>query len=114
MNTALMSQRPIRELIDFVVEGHLVHRRSQLERRRFLRYSRTFPATLVVDGAEHQAGCVDLSYGGARLMADADLEVRRGDRVQVRICRNGQSFQDRYSVVSAQNTGDGTSVHLTL
>ena len=69
---------------------------------------------MTIDQAEHPVRCVDIGYGGIRVVAPAAVRPAPGKRAVVRFERGGQPYQDELSVVHSEPATDGTVVRLSL
>jgi len=105
---------PFRDMIDPEVERPIETATVQPERRRYQRYARRLPCTLVTHAAEHAATCVDVGYGGIRLSTRASVEVDKGSRVAACVKLGVSNFEDWFTVANARVTDSGTTLHLRL
>lgn len=109
------SRRPIRDLIWPDVEQPLPMRSGGEERRRYHRYPRDgCYASLLLSDVAHIVRCVDLGYGGLRVIAPPETPLSLRQHVQIRMNRWARTFEDRYSVRAVAPARDGIAVHLAL
>jgi hypothetical protein len=113
-DTSSMSCRPIRELVCPHIDEPVGAGQAGDERRRSYRYARRLPGTLVVDGMEHPVTCIDIGYGGMRVLVSGRMSLPVGERVVVRIRQSSQLYQDQLSVVKCKPAADETMIHLHL
>jgi hypothetical protein len=109
-----IKERPIRELVVPGLEEPIQTAWGGEEWRRCYRFSRRLPAIMTTDRAKHEVTCVDIGYGGIRVVAPITVKVQPGERVTVCISRGSESYLDEFAVVDSQITGAGNSIHLSL
>jgi hypothetical protein len=105
---------PFRDMIDPQVEQPIETANIQPDRRRYQRYARRLPCTLVTHAGEHAATCLDVGYGGIRLSTRDSVEVDKGSRVAACVKLGVSSFEDWFTVADARVTDGGTTLHLRL
>ena len=106
--------RPLRELICPSLEMPIEARPPGAERRQEHRFARILPGVLLTDAGETAVTCLDIGYGGVRVLAPTELELTRGTSVGVRINLGRRTFTDDYTVVESEPAPGGTTVHLRL
>lgn len=107
-------KRAIRDLVCPEIEEPVIRRTEDSERRRSLRFARHLPGTLITGGQEHPITCVDVGYGGMRVIAPAKISVPAGRQVGVRVQLGSRSFGDVFSVIRTESTAESTAIHLGL
>ncbi|HNQ23964.1 MAG TPA: PilZ domain-containing protein [Phycisphaerae bacterium] len=105
---------PIRQLICPDIEEPLPTTPASPERRAGYRYARHLPGTMTIGKADHRVTCLDIGYGGARVITSGCLQVAPGTPAELRITLGQRSYRDRFAVVQAEPVADGTAVHLAL
>lgn len=111
-DTSSMGCRPIRELVCPHIDEPVGAGQAGKERRRTYRYARRLPGTLVVDGMEHPVTCIDIGYGGMRVLVSGRMPLPVGERVVTRIRQGDQLYQDQLSVVACKPAAAETVIHL--
>jgi hypothetical protein len=105
----------IRDLIRPDVEAPIRPLGDQNERRHYHRYDgHDMPGELVTRVACIPVTCIDIGYGGVRVLTRSTASLRPGQRVLVRIPQYATTFTDEFSVRRTTRTPDGISIHLAL
>jgi len=84
------------------------------EQRKCSRYARQLPGVLIDGDVYHSVWCVDVGYGGVKVVSPHGLTLAKGKRVLVKIKQGARSFQDEFLVVSMETTPEGTALHLAM
>ena len=117
MNTQDVSpatNAPIRHLICPDLEMHIEAPPPDAERRHGLRFARRLQGVMTADGRDYPVTCLDIGYGGIRVLAPNEAVVTAGANVGVRIDLGKRTFRDEFAVVGRESTAAGTMVHLAL
>lgn len=104
----------IRELLCPAIEQPIAAAAAGAERRQYSRFARQLPGVLIDGDVYHSVWCVDVSYGGVKVLAPHGLDLAKGKRVLVKIKQGTRSFQDELLIVSTETTPQGTALHLAM
>ena len=105
---------PLRELVCPAIELPLQTLEAARERRQAHRFARRLPGALESGDAEREITCLDIGFGGVRIVAQDSLRLAPGTAVTVTIELGPRVFRDECAVVKCEATAQGTVLHLRL
>ena len=105
---------PLRELVCPAIEMPLQSLEAARERRQAHRFARRLPGALESGDAEQRITCLDIGFGGVRVVASDSLRLEPGTTVTVTIELGPHVFRDECAVVKCEATAQGTVLHLRL
>ena len=105
---------PIRSLVCPEIEEPIGKVGAGGERRRSPRYARRLPGRLRVGDRAMAITCVDIGYGGVGVVTAGPTAVGAGEETELEIRLGTRVFRDRFSVVHARSSDEGTHVHLRV
>jgi len=114
MTKEVQQDHPIRRLVCPEIEEPIGDRDAFGERRQSHRYARKLPGRMNLGDKSVPITCVDIGYGGVGVVAPLGTPVSPGDQADIKIRLGARLFKDRFSIVHARATEEGTNVHLQL
>jgi hypothetical protein len=111
---ASRSVHSVHEMLHPAIESPIPSPTAVLERRQCSRFARQLPGVLIDGDVYHSVWCVDVGYGGVKVVSPQTLDLAEGKRVLVKIKQGARSFQDEFLIVSAKATPEGTALHLAM
>ena len=105
---------PLRELICPAIEVPLQPLEQARERRQGHRFGRRLPGALEAGDTERQVTCLDIGFGGVKIVASESLTLAPGTPVTITIELGPRVFRDECAVVKCEATARGTVLHLRL
>lgn len=112
--TEPVDARPLRELIDPVVDRTVPAARTINDRRSALRFRCDLPGTLHIRGTEHPVVCSDLGYSGMCVVSGMEIQPTPGDRVTVDVQHERVLYREDFTIVACKPAAQGTTLHLSL
>src|SRR5437016_679547 len=94
-----MANRPIRELVNSKGLRPAAKGAVLRERRAGDRFPCRLTGVLVAGGREFPVECLDISTGGMRLSSLRPIALNEGEKVNVRVRVDQQTFEETFAVV---------------
>jgi len=109
-----MREHGLRDMIVPEMEVPIDADRESGDRRQALRYERDLAGLLKIDDDEHPVRCLDIGYGGIRVVALDGVVPELGDLAEIEVCMGDDTFRDDCLVVETAPAREGTMIHLAM